>query len=262
MSFASNGDHAPKAHASFLKLRDIQVMLAVATGQARYLFVHIPKNAGVALARNPELRWKMVRANRHFLRDRAYVDGLLRAMGAAGEHHGIAHARLRDIKPRIVQRLQPVATIRNPWSRTVSRYLFAHHTANQGAPFASAKKMSFDAFLETRHEDGERPYFWHRAVRGWYPQLDYVVDANGQIVADVLRQEHLGDEAKSYFKLSQAPRRRNVTKSEKSDWRELYTQKTISIVADWYQRDIETFGFDFDTPATKNVWASKEHASG
>lgn len=247
-----------KAHVSPLKLRDIQVALALFCGSAKYLFIHIPKNAGVALRHNPELRWKMVGVNRFMLRDRAYLDGLLLEMGAAGEHHGVGHARLRDVRASIASRLQPVATLRNPWSRTASRYLFALQAAKAGAKWTSARELSFEAFLDTRHEDGNRPYFWHRAVRGWYPQLDYVVDAQGKISADLLRQEHLSQDAKAYFKMDAGPRPRNVTRSNRSDWTSLYTPKTIAIVADWYAADIDTFGFDFDTAAKRNIWADRQ----
>lgn len=241
-----------RAFAPILTLRDIQALAALHSGRADHLFLHIPKNAGVSLRKNREVRWKMVGVHRQFLRDRAYTRDLLETMGQAGEHHGIAHARLRDIKPWIVARLRPVAVLRNPWARTVSRYHFARMTMpTDRAP------TSFEAFLETRHADGARPFFWHRAVRGWYPQRDYVVDASGAIAADLLRQEHLGDDATAYFGLSAPPRRRNVTKDSAADWRTLYGPRTIQIVADWYASDIEAFGFDFDTPATRNIWAEQ-----
>jgi hypothetical protein len=34
---------------------------------------------------------------------------------------------------------------------------------------------------------------------------------------------------------------------------DVYSPKTIQIVADWYQKDIVTWGFDFDTGAKKNT---------
>jgi len=56
---------------------------------------------------------------------------------------------------------------------------------------------------------------------------------------------------------------RNVTAIKKfggnkevQNYKDLYTKETIQIVADWYQKDIEYWGFDFDTSATKNYWGS------
>lgn len=249
----------PRAHAPIITARDAQALLALNFGVARYLFLHIPKNAGVSIRKAPDLRWKMVGVQRAFLKDRAYVDGLLRMMGAEQQHHGIGHARLRDIKPSVVRKLQPVAILRNPWARTVSRFQFAQLVQDQASPFKLPPTGSFEEFLETRHSDGELPYFWHRAIRGWYPQRDYVVDESGNIAADLLRQECLDQDAMSYFRISAPPRRRNVTSSKnKADWRSFYSDKTIQIVADWYAADIETFGFEFDTPATRNVWSPEE----
>ena len=246
-----------RASVPWLTLDDVRAMIALYSGSARYLFLHIPKNAGVSMRVAPALRWKMVGVHKTFLKDTAYLDDLRLAMGAAGQHHGIAHARLRDVKPWITYRLRPVAILRNPWARTVSRFRFARLIEDQGARFSSVPTSSFEAFLDTRHEDGNRPFFWHRAVRGWYPQRDYVVDHEGRIAADLLRQEHLTEETTAYFGLAQPIAPRNVTRrGDQVDWRSFYTPQTVQIVADWYASDIQTFGFDFDSAATRNCWAS------
>jgi hypothetical protein len=200
----------------------------------------------------------MVGVHKTFLKDRAYLMALRQAMGQAQQHHGIAHARLRDVKPGLVRRIQPVAVVRNPWARVVSRFRFARLVAEQGSRFAGVATDSFEAFLDTRHQDGNRPFFWHRAARGWYPQTDYVTDEAGVIRADILRQEHLADESTAYFALATPIRPRNVTrKGENTDWTSYYTPQTLQIVADWYARDIDTFGFDFDSAATRNVWTAR-----
>ena len=223
------------------------------TGKARFLFIHIPKNAGVAVRKSPLLSGRLVGAEPHFHRSRSYTRQLLETMKANDEHHGYHHARLIDIHPKVRSRLQPVAVVRNPWSRVVSRFRFAQLAMKKGASPSDYAATTFEEFLEERHVYGGKEFYWHRAIRGWYPQTDYVVDEQGEIAADLLRQEHLGDEAMRYFGLSAPPRRRNVSGVQSIDYRDYYTQQTIQIVADWYQRDIDTFGFDFDTPATRNV---------
>ena len=52
------------------------------------------------------------------------------------------------------------------------------------------------------------------------------------------------------------PRARNVT-SIKENYKDLYNPVTIQIIADWYKKDIDHWGFDFDTSATKNYWNMK-----
>jgi hypothetical protein len=82
------------------------------------------------------------------------------------------------------------------------------------------------------------------------------VDDQGRIAADLLRQEHLSEETVAYFGLAKPIAPRNVTRrGEQVDWRSFYTPQTTQIVADWYAHDIDTFGFDFDSAATRNFWA-------
>ncbi|MBN1912399.1 MAG: sulfotransferase family 2 domain-containing protein [Pirellulales bacterium] len=236
-----------------MRYREIRAYIDYYTGRAKYLFVHIPKNAGVSIRKSVELQGRLVGAEPRFHRSRAYTRELLRVMRENGEHHGYHHARLVDIHPSVRHRLQPVAVIRNPWSRVVSRFRFALLTMDQGNAPPDYAPRTFDRFLEERHLYGDKEYYWHRAVRGWYPQVDYVEDEEGQLGAHLLRQENLGEESTRYFGLSEAPPRRNVTGGKAKPYQAYYTPKTIQVVADWYARDVNTFGFDFDSAATRNV---------
>lgn len=222
------------------------------SGRAEYLFVHIPKNAGVAMRRAAELRGRLIAVEPLFFRCRDHYGRLRQTMRERGEHHGVQHARLSDLAPRVRRRLRPVAVVRNPWARVVSRFRFAQLVVGQGKAPDGYAADSFEAFLEERHEYGDREFYWHRAVRGWSPQVDYVVDESGAVACDLLRQECLSDDAKRYFGLREGIRRRNTTKGRKKPYQAFYSPKSIQIVADWYARDVETFGFDFDTQATRN----------
>jgi len=242
-----------------MNLRTLRAYYDYYLGKAEYLFIHIPKNAGVAVRKSKLLAGRLVGSEPRFHKSREYTRQLSAAMTSNGEHHGFHHARLIDIDPAVKTRLQPVAVIRNPWSRVVSRFRFAQFAIEIGTADSDYTPESFEAFLDERHVYGEKEFYWHRAIRGWYPQLDYVVDEQGSISAHLLRHEHLGDDCKRYFGLREAPQRRNVSGNKKTtktyqDYRDYYTPETIQIVADWYAKDIEMFGFDFDTAATRNVY--------
>lgn len=174
-------------------------------------------------------------------------------MRDAGEHHGFQHARWRDIDPKVTGRLKAVGIVRNPWARTVSRWRFEQLAVQQGKIAASEASRTFEEFLDQRNVWGGREYYWHRAIRGWYPQADYATDEGGALRVDLLRLEHLGSEAMRYFGLKQPIGKRNVTAKTPFLYQEAYTPKTVQIVADWYQKDVDFFGFDFDTPATRNA---------
>lgn len=223
-------------------------------GRARFLMIHVPKNAGVAIKNVPSLRGRMINADPYFHISRAYTRELAAIMRERGEHHGFQHARLRDIHPSVRARLQPIAVVRNPWSRTVSRFRFGQTAVAQGRLPENYLSASFEGFLEERFRYGNEPYFWHRVIRGWYPQLDYMTDESGRLSVDLLRFERLSDESMRYFGLGEAPSRRNVSTAIPQDWRTFYNSRTIQIVADWYKRDIDAFGFDFDTAARRQTY--------
>jgi len=225
----------------------------------RHLFIHIPKNAGTAIKGAPQLRGRIITPIERRLVDRAYVESFKRSRETYGGHPNFEHARLIDVNKYVRLGNTAFAVVRNPWSRVVSRYLFAIQT--RGLTVDDARKFeNFEKFLDERFVWVDKPFFWHRAVRGWHPQVDYLVDENRRIAVDVLRQEYLGEEVNAYFGLSEALAPRNVTKGPKFEYSEVYSPKTIQIVADWYADDIDTFGFDFDTGATRNTVYS-QHAA-
>lgn len=236
-----------------MNLRELQSVAAYKLGIAKYLFIHIPKNAGVTMHRSPALRHRLVRAEPFFHKSRAYTEQVAEAMRARGEHHGFQHARWRDIHPNVQARLHAVAIVRNPWARVVSRYRFARTAVEYGKISADYIADSFEGFLEERHEYGHLPFYWHRAIRGWYPQADYVTDEAGELRVDILRVESMDRDVPRYFGLDQPVGRHNVSSGPRQDYRDFYTPATTQIVADWYASDIELFGFDFDTGATRNT---------
>ena len=168
-----------------------------------------------------------------------YSSEVIRTMILAGEHHGLEHARWRDLAPEYQEHC--FAVIRNPWDRTVSRWQFG--------VVAEGKNYSFREFLKERNTYGGREYFWHRAIRGWYPQADYVTDESGKIRVDCLRFA-TGD-VEEYLHLRKLPKH-NATGHKY--YQEYYGTEEIEIVADWYKRDIDLFGFSFDSAATRNIW--------
>ena len=69
-----------------------------------------------------------------------------------------------------------------------------------------------------------------------------------------IRFENLNEDLCKYFNVAAMSRARNVTALNPGSYKDLYTPETIQIVADWYQKDIDTWGYDFDTGPTKKYW--------
>ena len=219
------------------------------------LFIHIPKNAGMTVRDSPEFKPLLTALSKDSYFPDGYGDRVRSTMRALGDHSGLEHARWIDVKSELTDKYQSFAVIRNPWSRVVSRYFFAKKVieVEQKVSRSYADVRSLEHFIEERHMWGNREYMWHRAVRGWNPAYDYVTDHQGNIRCDILRFEHIDTDLPRYFKILNMPRARNVTGLNKGSYTDLYNKKTIQIIADWYEKDIETWGYDFASGPTRNT---------
>lgn len=220
------------------------------------IFIHIPKNAGLTIRRSSLLRPMIIMASPPVHKSPEYTAAVLETMNANNDHHGFEHARWRDLNPVYTARHRCFAVIRNPWDRVVSRYFFAKKVmeVEKNAAPDYADVSSFEAFLDERFKWGGKEYMWHRAVRGWYPAFDHVADEMGQVQCDMIRFENLNEDLCKYFNVLAMTEARNVTGLNKGSYKDLYTDKTRQIVADWYSKDIEYWGYDFDTGPTRNYW--------
>ena len=219
------------------------------------LFIHIPKNAGMTIRRSPMLNNRIMLAGEQNHKSPEYTKAVLNKMNSLGDHHGFEHARWRDVHPTIRDRHNAFAVIRNPWDRVVSRYYFAKKVieVEKKVDPSYADVSSFEAFLEERHKWGSEEYMWHRAVRGWYNAHDHVSDDTGRVRCDILRFENLNDDLCKHFNLEQMSKARNVTALNTGTYRDVYTPETIQTVADWYKKDIDHWGYDFDSGPTRNT---------
>lgn len=228
------------------------------------IFVHIPKNAGSAIKNDPSFRDKFdVLTGRHL--PKHYFYQLRDHMKARKEDVSEGHCRWRDTKKSVRVEYRPFAVVRNPWSRVVSRWTFYQKVRIEKPRYKHMyKARTFEDFLSERHKWGEEPYYWHKACRGWYDQADYVTGENGRLKVECLRFECLNQDMQRYFNIDKPVQYKNVSNGDmradrsgidgRRSYREYYTNKTIQIIADWHARDIEFFGFDFDSGAKRNLW--------
>ena len=219
------------------------------------LFIHIPKNAGMTIRRSPMLNNRIMLAGSNIHKSPEYSKAVLDKMNSLGDHHGFEHARWRDVHPSVRDRNVAFAVVRNPWDRVVSRYFFAKKVIEVEKKVSPeyADVSSFEAFLEERHKWGSEEYMWHRAVRGWYPAFDHVSDDTGRVRCDIIRFENLNADLCRYFNLTEMSKARNVTAVNQGTYKDVYNDKTIQVVADWYKKDIEHWGYGFNSGPIRNT---------
>jgi hypothetical protein len=201
---------------------------------ARYHFIHIPKNAGQAVRDTLSLQPDV-------------------SLGMP------LHCRYIDIADQVGRDLRFFAIVRNPWSRTASRFHFGKQNALrwsrddprrqfiEGATFADF--VTQQRVFSIPEHPGQP---WMGPLSSWLNQLVWIRDEYGEVACDCLRMETLDVDLPAYLGRRLALRRRNVTQS-RYDYRSMYTDDLAQIVANLFREDIEHFGFDFDGAATRNV---------
>lgn len=186
--------------------------------KVKRLFIHIPKNGGTSVQKEMTTL-------------------------------SFGHDRWRDV-PRDIRYIhQSFAVIRNPWARMVSRYVMGIPTSNTNDHGTTWN--TFEEFLETRYVWTDKQ--WNDPIRSWNTQYDYVCDENDVVRCDILRLEFIDDELSPYLNLNTPYIVRENGGDYTRNYQDYYNnEQTIQIVADWYEQDIDYWGFDFDTSATKN----------
>jgi hypothetical protein len=122
---------------------------------------------------------------------------------------------------------------RNPWDRQVSQFLYWKQKQKRGA----RDKTDFEAFMDKRH-------------RAYVGNFD-LYSANGKVILDFVgKYETLAEDFGAVLvRLGVTEKiglpRLNASNSDETAYRHFYGRDTKRLVADWYRREIEHFGYEF-----------------
>lgn len=203
-------------------------------GSFQHHFIHIPKNGGVSIRRTLELE---------------------RTISLSEPYH----YRYVDIADRVGRHLKFFSVVRNPWSRTASRYVFAQQSARNWPEDDPRRqyllKASFADYVRDQRilpipRHPEQP--WMGPLSSWFDQLEWLRDENGRVACECLRLEHLERDLSSYLGREVHLIRSNVTEA-RYDYRAMFTDELVDIVARKFAADIDHFGFSFEGAATRNT---------
>lgn len=205
---------------------------------ARYHFIHIPKNAGQTV------------------REVLYLQPDV----SLSEPY---HFRYIDVVETLGCHLKYFAVVRNPWSRTASRYHFGKQNArlwpSDDPRRVYIQNATFSDFVRDRPILPIPGYVgqpWMGPLSSWLNQLEWIRDASGAVACDCLRMEHLEDDLQGYLNRSIRFVRRNTTQIS-YDYRKMYTHELADIVGTFFKDDIDYFGFTFESAATRNVFRTQ-----
>ncbi len=214
----------------------------IVSRRRRFIFVHIPKTGGTALA---------LALERHAAADDILIGDTPKARARKGRLRGVQtagrlwkHSTLADIAGLVsddeVARFFTVTLVRNPWARMVSywHWLRAQHFAHPAVGLA--KSHDFSGFLNHAHT---------RTTIAAQPYASYLRDRHGVERATLFaRIEEPADlapfEAHLGFRLRPIPRANDS--GWDGDWRRAYSPADAALVADLCAEDVARFGYGFE----------------
>lgn len=207
----------------------------------RFVFIHIPKTGGTALALALEARAKA---------DDVLVGDTPKAVQRRGRQKALKgagrlwkHSTLADLDGLIAdpEGLFVLALVRNPWDRMVSYYHWLRGQSFAHPAVGLAKTHDFSGFLNHPHT---------RTSISLWPYGAYLRDARGVERATLYaRLERLDDELAPFeahlgFRIT--PVARANTSARPADWRGAYCDADADLVGALCAEDIARFGYTFD----------------
>lgn len=209
----------------------------------RYIFIHIPKTGGTALALALEAR---------AMKDDILVGDTPKAKNRRGRLKGVTsagrlwkHATLADIRgiasDEEIGAFFTFTLVRNPWDRMVSYYHWLRGQDFNHPAVILAKTLDFSAFLNASET---------RASVAAHPYGSYVTNGHGAERCDLfIRLEHFDDDVRpleAYLGFRLAPLAIANQSDRARDWRGYYSEHDAGIVGEICAEDIARFGYRFD----------------
>ncbi len=212
--------------------------------QYRCIFVHIPKTAGKSM-------------NRFF--------------GTEWQKHKDLSRYAQELEPQVFASYFKFAIIRNPWDRMLSDYNFQK---KKNYP-VSERLFAVDATGQTRrfrewveaalsnpfhYEPGRWGAEVSPGIHRWSPQMDWI-SLNGNIAVDcVLRMESLQKDFEKVCRVLGRPSEDLPCRNWKFHWHysHYYDGATVRLVGDYYAKDIEAFGYRFESKKADVRWVMLE----
>lgn len=195
------------------------------TGKSLY-FIHIPKNAGTSIINSfPVTKY----------------------LG----HGSYKMHRLHIARSRL--NVKTFAIVRNPWDRFVSAYEYArmensfwHNDTNPNPLYKIASSCSFDKFVKYIYNMRDKlNRIDDTALYHVYPQYIWMVDHTNTIKVDyVIRYENLENELSNIGLHTEL---KDLNKSPHTSYQSYYTDESKELIAKMYAKDIELFGYKFET---------------
>ena len=132
--------------------------------------------------------------------------------------------------------------VRNPWDKVVSHY---HYRVTTNQTELGTNTIPFPEWVKRTY--GEQDPFYLDQHKMFMPQVDWISDENGEIIVDeIVHFENLAPEFNAVMqKLGKKVTLPHVNKTNRKSYQDYYDDESIEVIRQWFQRDIDTFGYAF-----------------
>jgi len=237
------------------------------------IFLHSPKTGGRALrlALYDTRQTDVIRRHTHKKEHREMIRSFLQNVPFLDPGMFNPHTPLKYVDPEKIKGNQVYMIVRNPWSKFYSHYLHVLERYDEILFFLEANgvndeslipkdktKYSFDDYCNAKEEweqfDKFPPCKENSPLWNYHSQKTFVEGWDRNV--DFLRFENLKKDVLTYLGINMPQEEifPNPEKIKYKNYKEEYTPEQIQYVADLMSEDINYWGFDFDTGATKNVY--------
>jgi chondroitin 4-sulfotransferase 11 len=210
--------------------------------QYHCIFVHIPKTAGKSIHRFFGMKW---------------------------QNHKDLFQYARELEPQVFATYFKFAIVRNPWERILSEYNFQKKkkTNSPGSDklFAEDDGGRTRRFREWVEAALGNPFHYEpvrwggevsEGIHRWSPQVDWI-SLGGKIGVDrVLRMENLQNDFEEVRQVVGKPSGALPCRNWKFHlhYSHYYDEATKRLVGDYYAKDIEAFGYRYESRKADLAW--------
>ena len=208
-----------------------------------FLFIHIAKTGGTSIrAALRRYKYRDPYLPLFFICSRiSAISG--HRLGCKIPRHAKAIAAYEMLPRELYNKLFKFVFIRNPWDLQVSSY---HHIERE-RPHLLKEISSFEQFIKWKLSTN-RTYQYHLDT-SIELQSEYITDLKGQVIVDYIgRYERLEEDFRAICRRiniqpPKLPRKRQAKQRE--TYHKYYNAETAQLVAEYFKRDIEMFGYSF-----------------
>ncbi|OHB78464.1 MAG: hypothetical protein A2W31_00060 [Planctomycetes bacterium RBG_16_64_10] len=181
---------------------------------ARYTFVHINKTGGSSIESALGLPFR----------------------------HMTAREMQALVGPQRWQRRFTFTVVRNPWAKVVSHY---GYRLKRDKLCRDGDRLGFADWVRLAYGQNDPRYY--DVPKMFMPQVDWITDDHGAMLVDFVgRFEDLeGSFAEICRRLGVVATLPHLKRTDHGPYQEYYTPEARGIVARWFARDIEQFGYGF-----------------